>query len=658
MIFLDWETFYDPKNKYSIKQSTAEHYIRDPRFEFVSISIAVDDDKPACYFADDAAWPDVIDWLRAEAPRHAVASHNAQFDMAILEWRCDAHPKFMVDTLAMARALGHYRCALGDLAAHYGLPAKLQALDKMKGVHVSQMTDELREEMREYNLHDTWLLRELWKRMSKGFPLSELKIIHLTTEMFTRPVVQLNAELLNHQLQDIIAERDAVLNEVGVTLKELRSPPKFAAALQAIGVNPPMKKSPADPEKFIYAFAKKDPALLELLNSEDSKVASLVEAKLGYQSSIRQSRIERFLGIAERSGTTPWIPVPLNYFGAQNTGRFSGGGKINLQNAPKGTDGIRAALVAPPGYKLIVADQSAIEARMLAWQAGQENSLEVFRKPGGDIYAHTATEVYGFVVTKSQFPTERNVGKVLVLGLGFQLGFAKFSAEIIKGFMGAAPIIFTETDVERLQVDVTAFEMNGFKQRQLNQYIETTGFYFPMSNMARLIHCAVVDHLVVAWRNSNSSIVAYWKTCEFMLKCMYEGVEAEFGAVRTEKNAIVLPNGLKLNYKNLTNEKKTYRYLSLKGPTYLTAGKLCENIIQSLSRITMTDAMIEVDRTLRRVTRMGFTVHDELVLVSRAQVAAEVLREVLRIMATSRAWYATLPLAAEGKVVDNYGEAK
>ena len=82
---------------------------------------------------------------------------------------------------------------------------------------------------------------------------------HLTLEMFTKPVMEVDAGLCQDIYDTAEHERSTTLSDLGTTLADLRSAPKFAALLTALGVSPPMKPSPANPEKLTYAFAKTIP---------------------------------------------------------------------------------------------------------------------------------------------------------------------------------------------------------------------------------------------------------------------------------------------------------------------------------------------------------------------------------------------------------------
>jgi hypothetical protein len=148
--------------------------------------------------------------------------------------------------------------------------------------------------------------------------------------------------------------------------------------------------------------------MTDLLEHPDERVQGVAGARLGVKSTIEETRTENLIEVAKRGA----LPVMLHYYGA-HTGRFSGGDKLNLQNLPaRGNNTIRRALRPPPGHKMIAADSSQIEARMVAWLAGQTDLVQAFRE-GRDVYSEFASEVYGRPITKAD-KVERFVGKTCV----------------------------------------------------------------------------------------------------------------------------------------------------------------------------------------------------------------------------------------------------
>jgi len=164
-----------------------------------------------------------------------------------------------------------------------------------------------------------------------------------------------------------------------------------------------------------------------LLEHPKASVRTIVEARLGTKSTIEETRTQRFLGVAERGR----IPIMLNYYGA-HTGRFSGGDKLNLQNLPRG-GALRRALAAPAGKCVVACDSSQIEARLVAYLAGQDDLVQSFRE-GRDVYSEFATDVYQRRIVKTD-KVERHVGKTCVLGLGYGMGPTKFQHSLATGFI-------------------------------------------------------------------------------------------------------------------------------------------------------------------------------------------------------------------------------
>src|SRR5690606_14617050 len=136
----------------------------------------------------------------------------------------------------------------------------------------------------------------------------------------------------------------------------LTSNDRFAELLRSLGVEPPTKISPVT-GKVTYAFAKSDPAFLDLQEHEDPAVQVVVAARLGHKTTLEESRCERFLKLGQLQwpdGRAPCMPIPLRYSGA-HTHRLSGDWKLNLQNLPRGGN-LRRALIAPAGHKVVAVD--------------------------------------------------------------------------------------------------------------------------------------------------------------------------------------------------------------------------------------------------------------------------------------------------------------
>jgi DNA polymerase len=330
----------------------------------------------------------------------------------------------------------------------------------------------------------------------------------------------------------------------------------------------------------------------------------------------------------------------LNYFGAQNTGRFSGSDGVNVQNLPRG-GALRQSIIAPEGYVLVVSDFNAIEARVISWLAGEEELLKVFRS-GGDPYCSFASTVYGRTITKAD-KAQRFLGKVSILGLGYSLGWRKFAAILAVGPLGQPPIIFTEHDL---------CAMNG----KIIKDLDTKGITTKLTGDALQIHCSAAKHLVSTYRETYNRIPAYWRTCDKILQAMFRGVKHQFGAISTDKDKVLLPNGLYLQYKGLhADEDDNWRYFGKRGEKqYIYSGKMAENLTQAVARIVMTDAQIEIAKRYR----VCLTVHDEIVCCVKEEEGEDALKFMLEVMSQTPRWAEGLPVAAEGGISTTYGGAK
>jgi DNA polymerase len=342
-------------------------------------------------------------------------------------------------------------------------------------------------------------------------------------------------------------------------------------------------------------------------------VQALVAARLGNKTTLEETRTQRLLGIADRGV----IPVPLSYYAA-HTGRWGGDDKVNLQNLTRGSP-IKNAILAPHGYVIIDSDSSQIEARTLAWFAGQSDLVEAFRQ-GKDVYSMTAaaiydvSDIYGVRAVTNE---ERFVGKTTVLGCGYGMGWAKF-------------------------------------QNQLKKF----GHDLPSEECKRIVD---------AYRTEYPKIPELWWQAQTAIEAMANNQTVPLGldgVVHVEgKKGIRLPNGLYLKYPNLrrvTNEegKTEYVYDVKKGktitPNKIYGGKLIENVCQALARIIIGDQLLAIAKHYPVV----LTVHDAIACLVPDNMEDKVdgLGKVMNEMRVSPRWAAGLPLNCEAGMGRSYGE--
>jgi DNA polymerase len=606
IITVDFETYYS--KEYSLSKLTTEEYIRDPRFQVIGVSVKVDA-APARWFTGTAK--EIIAHLRSfEMEKHAVLCQNTLFDGAILSWRCGIRPKRLLDTMCMSRALHgvNARHSLEALAKRYGVGTKGTAVLRAIGKRRLDFTPAEMAEYGEYGIDDSDLTYAIFTKMIEaGFPAIELQLIDLTLRMFTEPVLMLDVPHLEGHLQRTVEAKDQMLTDAGVTdKKDLMSNNKFADMLRALGVDPPMKIS-AKTGKEAYAMAKSDEEFVALQEHEDIRVQTLVSARLGNKSTIEETRTQRLIDIGNRGV----FPVPLRYYAA-HTGRWGGTDKINLQNLPsRGPNAkqIKKAIIAPKGYVIIECDSSQIEARVLAWLAGQEDLVAAFARKD-DVYKLMASKLFGVDIADID-KQQRQIGKVVVLGCGYGIGHAKLQV-----FLKLQAGVVVSLDEAKRIIDV--------------------------------------------YRFSNDRISQLWKDAQNTLKHLTLGDRLPFGRagvldVDPRAPGIILPNGLPILYDNLRAEagEKGYEYFydTRQGPTRIYGGKCVENVVQALARIVVGEQMVKISKRYRPI----LTVHDSVVSCVPEAEADDAREYIETCMRWTPKWAPGLPVNCESGVGTSYG---
>jgi len=607
VITLDFETYYSKECGFS--KLTTEEYIRHEEFQIIGVSVKVDDGETAWCSGDAEQIERFLhgfDWNNS-----AAVAHNAMFDMAILNWCFGIKPYKIADTLSMAKAI-HGTEVSGSLAAlakHYGFGEKGTEVVDAIGKRRLDFTKEELFKYGQYCINDTELTYKLFGQLVQDFPISELNLIDLTIRMFTEPAIELDATILATHLTKVCAAKDRLMEAVKEDRKQLMSNDKLAETLGLYNVVAPIKISPTTGKK-TYAFAKTDEEFKDLLSHPDPYVQTIVAARLGVKSTIEETRTERFLNIASRGP----LPIPLRYYAA-HTGRWGGADKINMQNLPRGSQ-LKKAMCAPDGYRFIDCDLSQIEARTLAWLAGQQDLVKAFER-GDDVYKLMAATIYGVAdneVTKEQ----RFIGKQTILGCGYQMGFSKFKDQL-----------------KTFNVDLPAAECK---------------------------------HIINTYRTTNPHIAQLWAEGSAALTAMIRNKGTTLGVPKAAlavhgKTGIELPNGLYLKYPNVRIKKRELAmerpetvYDSKRGRTLIEkriyGGKLIENVCQALARIVIGEHLLKISERYKVV----MTVHDAIGCIVPSNEEEQALIYVEKVMRTRPAWAMDLPLDCESGSGPSYGE--
>ena len=602
IITIDFETYYSAD--YGLKKYTTEEYIRSTQFEVIGVAVQVDDGEPEWFtgsMIETAQFLSGYDW------RNSLAlAHNAVFDGFILSEQFGIKPKGWLDTLSMGRALHGTEVggSLAVLSAHYGLGVKGTEVVNALGLRREAFPADQLARYGEYCKNDVTLTWALFNAMSGEFPPTELRLIDLTIKMFTEPVLRLDTVILEEHLGRVKATKEHIR---GLYDKDmLMSNPKFAGVLREWEVEPPMKKSPTT-GKQTYAFSKTDEEFKALLEHPNPAVQALVAARLGTKSTIEETRTERFIGIANRGA----LPVPLRYYAA-HTGRWGGDDKVNLQNLPRKST-LKYAMIAPAGYVILDSDSSQIEARTLAWLAGQNDLVQAF-DDGEDVYKIMASAIYNKPI-ESIAKDERFVGKTTILGAGYGMGPAKFQAQL-----------------KNFGVEVTLDE---------------------------------AKRIIDTYRLTYPKIVELWKDAGTALKAILQKQQTSLGRgglLSVQGNSgIILPNSLRLKYPNLrlheNEEGKTeIVYDTKKGkatiPNRIYGGKVIENVCQALARIIIGEQMLMIAKKYRVV----MTVHDAIAIIVPAAEAEAAKEYVELCMRLRPQWALELPLNCEAGYGTSYGD--
>lgn len=281
----------------------------------------------------------------------------------------------------------------------------------------------------------------------------------------------------------------------------------------------------------------------------------------------------------------------------------------------------RPVFCASPGKSLLIVDYASIEARVLAWLAGQEDMLRIFRDDG-DVYLDMATAIYGRTVTAKD-ETERQVGKVVVLGAGYGLSGRRCGAYCA---------------LQR--VDLQAAGTSG-------------------------------EECIAAYRAKYPRIPALWREYDRATKCAIERGPTDAGRCHFAYDGgtltIVLPSGRPLYYRGASLQPRVPAYCKLLGlpedpkPTVVYAkrpglegtlygGLITENIDQAVSRDIMATALVRVEAA--RLDPV-LHVHDEIV----AETDPGRLEEMCRLMVDTPEWARGLPLAVEGYPCSHYSKS-
>lgn len=634
LLAIDIETFSDV----DLQKCGVYAYSDSPNFEILLFAYAFDEEETQIVdLACGEKLPQrVLDALEDEGI--VKTAFNAAFERTCISkylghrlsptaWQCTAVQSAMLalplslDGVGEVLNIQRKKLKEGvDLVRFFSMPCKPTKVNGGRTRNRPEDEPEKWARFKTYCIRDVDAEREIrYKLRNFPIPAQEMKFYQMDQEINDRGILvdqklAANAVLCDNQYKDAVTARAYELTG----LSNPNSPVQIKGWLAEHGV---------EAEK----LDKK--AVKSLIDTSDGEVLEVLKLRL----LMAKTSVKKYEAIERSVCSDGRVHGLLQFYGANRTGRWAGR-LVQVQNLPQNhiedlelardlvknqqfdlvdllydsTPGvlselIRTAFIPKPGCRFIVADFSAIEARVLAWFSGEQWRLDTFTQ-GGDIYCASASQMFGVPVVKHGVNGHlRQKGKIAELALGYG------------GSVGAL-------------TSMGALEM-GMEEEELQP-------------------------LVNQWRGSNPHITKFWWDVDAAaVKAVQEKTSVSYGnlcfSYRSGILFVTLPSGRNLSYikPRMTMNRFGRESLSYEGvgeskkwmriETY--GPKLVENIVQATARDLLALAML-------RLRDAGFEIvmhiHDEAVLEVPEGVSS--VDEVCQMMAIAPDWAAGLPLRADG----------
>lgn len=642
---IDIETF----SSVDLPKCGVYRYVEAPDFEILLFTYAFDDEE--VQMVDMACGEQLPKEVLSaiDDPDIIKAAWNAQFERTCIShllgrvlspdsWRCSmVHAASLSLPLSLkeaARVLktGEQKDRAGEnLIKYFSVPCKPTKANGGRNRNLPRHDPAGWKKFKEYCVQDVRTERDIRKRL-EAFPMpdAEWDYYHMDQRINDRGVM-IDTELVHQAIAcDLMLSDEMTRRAYELTgLENPNSVSQLKTWLEEKGI-------PID------SLGKKDvAAMIKELDKNGCDQEALDMLKLRLQ--MAKSSVKKYQAAERYVNADGRARGLFQFYGANRTGRFSGRG-IQLQNLPQNhistleeprqlikagcfegvellygntpdvlSQLIRTMLIPKPGCEFIISDFSAIEARVLAWEAGEQWRLDAFQS-GKDIYCESASQMFHVPVVKHGINGElRQKGKV---------------AELACGYGGSTGAL----------ISMGALDM-GLKESELPDLIDD-------------------------WRGANPKIVQYWWDVEKAAMDTFKTKEEHrIGklAFRYYSGTLwmVLPSGRKLAYLKPKLQPNRFGHMSLtfegvgannkwsRQETY--SGKLVENATQAIARDILTEAMFRLEKS-------GFEivghVHDEVII--EAPAGRYTVDEVCAKMAENPPWCPDIPLAAAGYRGDYY----
>ena len=620
-------------------------YTEHPSFEILMIAYAFDDEEVD--IIDLAEGEEIPEWLFKALinPEVTKTAHNANFERTCLQkalkvamppeqWVCTA---VRASTLGLPRSLAEVGKVLGldedkskmkagkALIRYFSVPCKPTKRNGGRTRNLPKHEPEQWEIYKRYCMQDVEAEREIEKLMSK-YPatLEQEHQLWCLDQRINEKGVLIQTKLVNNILEYNSTHQDELL-ERARELTGLDNPKSISQAKEWLSDQGVETES-----------LTKDVVKDLIKETDDAEVQEFLELR----QQLGKTSVSKYDAIARAINDDDRVRGILQFYGAERTGRWAGR-IIQPQNLPRNnmsnldevrdliinnefellellygnlmqvfSELIRTAIIAPEGYTFIVADYSAIEARVIAWLADEKWRLDVFAGHG-KIYEASAAQMFKVPIDSiTKDSPERAKGKVAELALGYQGSIGALKA------MGGEAMGLSETEMKSL-----------------------------------------VDQ----WRKANYNIVKLWYNTESLAKA---AIKAPGTIIRGTRGVefqmigdtlfIKLPSGRRLAYKNAIIQQGAYKEeIVYDGKDQTTGrwskvktygGKLVENITQAVARDCLAVALMELDKAGYRAS---FHVHDEVVIEVKDEDRKAAMDEITRLMALNLPWTKGLILTAD-----------
>ena len=614
----DFETYYNTKEKYGLKEQSMFEYTRDSRFDATIVSIFGNSREGRhLEFCGD---PIAFEWAQLEGV--TLVAHNASFDGLVLSRLrelnlvlCGDHE--FVDTADMAAFMRSPRNLKG--AAHWllGVEMSKAVRDSMDGKKFRELPAETQAEWIKYAADDAKYTFQLWEKYGADWPMQE------------RLISKYNREAGWYGVSVDQAALGAGVQTLKTVLHEAEKSMPWIADGEKAGSAPALRRfaRAAGMDDVPASLKRDDPAMVAWVQKHKD-THSFIGARLNHSSAIPHSaRLNSMDRLLDDEGV---IRFDVLYHGA-NTGRVTASSsrkagtessttRFNPLNIPRkpvfGVD-IRGLLIPRAGHKFVIYDYAQVEARIVQWLSGATDFLEAIKHE--NIYQANAKRLGWFPQNedglKKKDPAVYLKSKQTVLGCGFGMGGEKF--------------------------------MNTCAKNGISLTLEKA------------------TEIVYAWREANPEVVNLWR---------FHHANLRMSAMRHDaEHTILLPSWRKLTYfapeerrgwslflnkeTGHTDKKEVNElYASVwmeQDKTKLYGGKLAENVVQSVARDIMYAGQIKISQD-HPEWKFLWNAYDEVIFEVPDAGIADATREIPYWMCNAAEWAKGCPLEVEGGVFDRY----